>query len=97
MTILKKAFTSDEFSIQLEDWRDDFTVYPIIIAAYPKGKWRFRFRADCDFKTLEEAERAFAALCEGLATVFDYDFTVMIPGGRRISIKEKIERENAMR
>ena len=99
MFILKKGFTPDEFSIQIESWADDrhgfSALYPYTIGAYPKGKWRCSFRADCNFKTLEEAEKAFAALCEGAATVFDYGFTAMIPGGRRVPIEEKIKRETA--
>lgn len=97
MTILKKAFTPNEFSIQIESWADDrqgySALYPYTIGAYPKGNWRCRFRAECDFKTLEEAEKAFTALCEGTATVFDYDFTAMIPGGKRVPIEEKIRLE----
>lgn len=99
MKILEKAFTNDEFSIQLEDWREDYSFKPVTIAAYPKGKWPFRFRAWCDYETMEEAEKAFHDLRNGGITVFDVAFVTSIPGGKRVPMVEKIkaERENQWR
>lgn len=90
MKILKKGFTNNDFSIQLEDWSEDFQNFPykFTIGAYPKGLWNKRFRSQCEFKDKTEAEKTFEELLNNTKTVFDFDFTVMKPGGNRISIKE---------
>ena len=90
MKILQKGFTKNEFSIQLEDWSEDFDVfkYKYTIGAYPRGKWRNRVRCQCSFVNKNEATNAFKQLLEGNKTVFDYDFTIMQMGGNRISIKD---------
>lgn len=96
MQIIEKAFTNNEFLVQLEDWREDYTTYPATVAAYPKGNWRCRFRAWCNFDTIEEAKTAFDQLRNGDTSVFDVAFVVMIPGGRHISMAEKLKREGVI-
>ncbi len=90
MKILQKGFTKDGFSIQLEDWSEDFTTYKykFDIGAYPKGNWNKRFRAQCEFEDKAEAVKAFEELLNGYVTVFDLAFTVMVSGGNRIPIKD---------
>ena len=87
MKILKKGFTNDEFSIQLEDWSMDFpnSKYQFMIGAYPKGNWKNRFRSQCEFENISDAEIVFENLLNN-KTVFDFDFTVMKAGGNRVPI-----------
>lgn len=96
MKILEKAFTNNEFLVQLEDWQEDCTSHPATVAAYPKGNWRCRFRAWCDFDTMEEAQSVFEHLRNGDISVFDVAFVVMIPGGRHIPMMEKMKREGVI-
>lgn len=96
MKIIEKAFTSNEFLIQLEDWREDFAFKPVPVAAYPKGNWRCRFRAACDFNTMEEAKAIFEQLRNGDTSIFDVAFVAAIPGGRHIPMVEKMKREGIM-
>lgn len=90
MKILMKGFTHDEFAVQLEDWSEDYPTYryKFDIGAYPKESWKKRFRAQCEFKNKDEALEVFEALLSGKKTVFDFNFTVAVPGGNRIHIKE---------
>lgn len=92
MRIVKKAFIKDGFSIQVEDWSEEYPNFPAVLAAYPKEGWRSRFRASVDFGTLDEASAAFEKLCNGGATVFDLDFTVM-QRARRVPIDQVLKRE----
>jgi hypothetical protein len=89
MKILQKGFTENEFSIQLEDWSEDFDTYKYVytIGAYPKGNWKNRVRCQCDFIDKNEAIDVFENLLAGNKTVFDYDFTIM-KASRRIPIKD---------
>lgn len=96
MKIIEKAFTSNEFLVQLEDWQEDFDFKPVTVAAYPKGKWRCRFRAACDFNTMEEAKAVFDQLRNGYTSVFDVAFAVTIPGGRLVPMMEKLKREGVI-
>jgi uncharacterized protein YxeA len=89
MKILQKGFTENEFSIQLEDWSEDFDTYKYkyTIGAYPKGGWTKRVRFQCDFTDKNEALVIFEKLLDGSKTVFDYDFT-FLKSSIRIPIKD---------
>lgn len=96
MQVIEKTMTSNDFLVQLEDWREDYNFKPATVAAYPKGNWRCRFRAWCDFDTMEEAQTVFDQLRNSDTSVFDVAFVVMIPGGRHIPMMEKMKREGVI-
>jgi hypothetical protein len=96
MQIREKVLTNNEFLVQLEDWHEDFASKSYTVAAYPKGNWRCRFRAWCDFDTMEEAQAVFDQLRNGEKTVFDFSFVATVPGGRHIPMVEKMKREGVI-
>ena len=94
MKVIKNHRIDDGFSIQLEDWHEDFPSFPATIAVYPKDGWRTHFRAQVDFPTLDEAASAFEKLCSGDAKVFDFCFTVMQKGGIRVPMMQVLKRDD---
>lgn len=91
MKILNKSTTPNGIPFQLEDWSEVYSCfsYGSTLAAYPEKYGQIR--CECNFKNNSEALKAFEKLSQGLVTIFDYDFTVMLPGGNRISVKEHID------
>lgn len=88
MTILNKSTAPNGIYFQLEDWSEDYSCfsYGSTIGAYPK-KYA-HVRCQCDFENHNEALQAFEKLQNGEATIFDFNFTVMVAGGYRKSIKD---------
>lgn len=91
MKILNKSTTPNGIPFQLEDWNESYSFLPYgsTIAAYPEKYGHIR--CECDFKSNSKALKVYEKLSKGVATIFDYDFTVMIPGGKSISVKEYID------
>lgn len=92
MKILQKATTPDGTDIQLEDWSEDYAIFPYgsTIAAYPRK--HIRCRATLELYNYQEAMSVFDGLQKGNIHLGDKDFQVMERGGRRISFKEKLEK-----
>ncbi|MEK4025477.1 hypothetical protein [Sporosarcina sp. FSL W7-1283] len=84
MKILDRGIMTDNTTIQIEDWSNDYLFMPEghIIGAYPKSKQTIAgsfkpklnetYRFEFDFISYEEAKEAFLNLQNGNAELIDY-------------------------
>ena len=79
MKVLQREHMPDGTKIVREEWSEDYSceAYGSTIAAYPRNRHGETFRAHKDFKSTEEAEKAFNALQNGDKTLADFNFTTM--------------------
>lgn len=84
MKVLERAIMPNGTSIQIEDWSNDYSVYPYAstLASYPKSKathkgdfapkenekYRFHFQ----FKSYEETKKALEDLLSGEKSLIDF-------------------------
>ena len=84
MKVLEKAFTPEGTTIQIENWKEDYShVKTFNIATYPiakrssEYKWiedgkTFRLDISRGFNTDEEVKQAFNDLLTGVKTISDF-------------------------
>lgn len=93
MKILQRGQMPDGTEIQIEDWSENYLVYPygsvLFVAAYPKNRYGEEFRARKIFESAKEAVKAFIALKTGDKTLTDFNFTAK-KSGRDIPYQEKL-------
>lgn len=87
MKILERDILQDGTAIQIEEWSEDFRIFPYgsTVAAFPTKY--MRVRAEANFKNHIDAKATFDKLIDGSMDVTDVDFTIMQPGGKRVLLK----------
>jgi hypothetical protein len=91
MKVLEKGTMPDGTAIQIEEWNETYSFMPFgnVLASYPKSKvsheggfapkgnetYRFSF----DFKSNDEAKKAFEELELGTKVLADYKELISIP------------------
>lgn len=84
MKVLDKGIMLDGTSVQIEDWKEDYSFmqYGSTLASYPISKQTLKgsfspnlgrkFRCEFNFSSHEEAKNALNELTKGNKTLFDY-------------------------